>query len=290
MILILILCNKVHIIKPQSAETPHRVEQPEPSAFMTGIVRNEETTPTPVPERAGTPPASEPLKLNPMPIHMLVAVLIGFPLIFWVWSQALLHRDVFSIGGVDFFITFWIGTTLIYAAKIGVIARVLASSGWTFADIGYGLSRRRTAILIGGYFAGALALFAFVEISLQHVEFDAAKLESLRGLYPDTTIKRLVFIVMALAGGLSEEITYRGFAIRGLQSLRVRTWPAVVIAAIPFVFQHGLKSIDQFWWFFGSGLALGAIFVLSRRLVPVIIIHWIIILSAMLGVFSAMVN
>ncbi len=224
-----------------------------------------------------------------IPIGKVAAVLIGFPAIFWLYSQALLHREVFSIEGVDFFVTFWIGATLIYAVKIGVIARVLASSGWTFADIGYGLSRK-SAILVSGYIAVALALFAFVEVSLGQVTLDPAKLDALPGLYPDTTIKRLVFIVMAFAAGLGEEITYRGFAIRALQSHRVNRWLAVLIAAVPFVFQHGLKSLDQFWWFFGWGLALGTIFILSRRLLPGIIIHWIIILTAMLGVFTAIQN
>lgn len=252
---------------------------------MKQILENYEAGRTAVADAGGVA-GLDPAK-RPMPIPHIAAVLIGFPAIFWIWSQTLLHRDVFSIEGVDFFITFWIGTTIIYVAKIGLIAKVLARSGWTFADIGYRLSRKGTAILVAGYTAAALILFAFVEISLGHVTLDPAKLEALPGLYPDTTIKRLVFMVMALTGGLGEEITYRGFAIRGLQSLRMNRWLAVLVAAIPFVFQHGLKSVDQFWWFFGSGLALGALFVLSRRLIPGVIIHWIIILSAMLGIFTA---
>lgn len=224
---------------------------------------------------------------RPIPVGQVAAVLIGFPAIFWLYSQALLHRDLFSIEGVDFFVTFWIGATLIYAVKIGVIARVLKSSGWTFADIGYGLSRTGTGILVSGYVAVALLLLVFVEVSLGQVTLDPAKLDALPGLYPDTTTKRLVFIVMAFAAGLGEEITYRGFAIRALQSFRINRWLAVFIATVPVVFQHGLKSIDQFWWFFGWGLALGTIFILSRRLLPGIIIHWIIILTAMLGIFTA---
>lgn len=255
--------------------------------MTTGFVESHESSRRPAAERAGG--AQRPDRPDhPLPVSRVAAVLIGFPAIFWLYSQALLHRDLFSIDGVDFFVTFWIGATLIYGAKIAVIGRVLASSGWTFADIGYGLSRRGTAFLVGGYLAVALALFTFVEVSLAQVTLDPEKLAALPGLYPDTTIKRLVFIVMAFAGGLSEEITYRGFAIRTLQSFRINRWLAVLIAAVPFVFQHGLKSLDQFWWFFGWGLALGALFILSRRLLPGIIIHWIIILSAMLGIFSAL--
>lgn len=225
---------------------------------------------------------------RPIPALHVAAVLLGFPGIFWLYSQALLHRDLFSIRGVDFFVTFWLGATLLYAAKIGIIARVLAHSGWTFREIGYGLTRRGTARLLAGYAVGALAVFAFVELSLTQVALDPAKLEALPGLYPETTLKRLVFLVMAFAAGLGEEITYRGFAIRALEGLRINRWLAVPVAAIPFVFQHGLKSLDQFWWFLGWGLTLGLLFVLTRRLLPGIIIHWLIILTAMLGVFAAM--
>lgn len=224
---------------------------------------------------------------GPVSPGKVAAVLIGFPAVFYVYSQALLHRDLFSFGGVDFFVTFWIGSALIYAVKIWVIARVLASAGWTFADIGLGLSRRATARLTGGFAVGALALLAFVEVSLGQMSLDPAKLEALPGLYPDTTTKRLIFIIMAFVAGLGEEITYRGFAIRTLQRFGINRWLVVLIAALPFVFQHGLKSLDQFWWFFGWGLALGSLFVLSRRLLPGIIIHWIIILTAMLGIFTA---
>lgn len=223
-----------------------------------------------------------------MPGWKIAAVLVGFPAIFFVYSQALLHRDTFSLEGVDFFLTFWVGAALIYLAKIYTVARVLSTSGWTFSDIGYALSARQTAILVAAYLAFALALFAFVEVSLTQVALDSEKLAKLPGLFPDTTAKRAVFIVMALVAGLGEEITYRGFAIRALESHGVNRWLAVLLAAVPFVFQHGLKSLDQFWWFFGNGLLFGAIFVLTRRLVPGTILHWAIILTAMLGIFSAM--
>lgn len=79
-------------------------------------------------ERAG--PATP---RSAIPSLHVAAVLLGFPAIFWVYSQALLHRDVLRIPGVDFFITFWMGATLLYVAKIGIIARVLSQSVWTFS-------------------------------------------------------------------------------------------------------------------------------------------------------------
>lgn len=225
---------------------------------------------------------------RPMPPSIVAMILMGFPLAFFGYSQLLLDRERFSIPGVDFFVTFWIGAALIYACKILIVRAVLASQGWRPGDVGFGLSRRGVAAGIGIYLVLALGLFGFVEMSVRAVAFDPEKLAALPGLYPDTTLKRTVFIVMAFVAGISEELTYRGFAIRAFESCGINRWLAIPIAALPFVFQHGLKSLDQFWWFFLSGLALGALFVASKRLWPGIIIHWLIILSAMLGIFSAM--
>ncbi len=225
-----------------------------------------------------------------LPIWKIGAVLFGFPVVHYFYSLALLHRELLTFGGLDFFVTFWLGSMVIYLVKIFIVLRLIAGSGWTPADIGYELSRKGTAILAGSYFAGALLLVLLLEMALGRVELDPDRLATMRGLYPDTTVKRLAFILMAFAAGLSEEIIYRGFAIRAFESFRIHRWIAVFLAAIPFVFQHGIKSLDQFWWFFGMGIVLGIIFITTKRLLPGIILHWLIILSALLGVFTAVVQ
>ncbi len=225
-----------------------------------------------------------------LPPWKVAAVLLGFPIFHYFYSLALLHRELFTFADLDFFVTFWLGSVAIYFTKIFIVLRLIAGSGWTPADIGYELSRKGTGILVVSYFVGALLLLLLLEVALGQVEFDPERLASMRGLYPDTTVKRLAFILMAFAGGLSEEIVYRGFAIRAIQSFRVDRWIAVFLAAIPFVFQHGIKSLDQFWWFFGMGIVFGIIFITTKRLLPGIILHWLIILSALLGVFTAVVQ
>jgi hypothetical protein len=91
-----------------------------------------------------------------------------------------------------------------------------------------------------------------------------------------------------LVAGLAEEIVYRGFAIKALVSNKINKWLAVLIASIPFIFQHGLKSIDQFWWFLITGIIFGIIYVFRKNLYLNIIIHWLVILSAMLGIFQVL--
>ena len=92
--------------------------------------------------------------------------------------------------------------------------------------------------------------------------------------------------MVVLQNGLCEELVYRGFAINSLRSRRLSPWLAIPIAAIPFVFQHGLKSLDQFWWFATWGVVFGLIFVFTRKLYVNIVIHWLVILSAVLAVLQ----
>jgi membrane protease YdiL (CAAX protease family) len=221
----------------------------------------------------------------------IAGVLVGFPVVSTLLSLLLLRKDLLAWTGLEFHTAFWMLITLWYAAQIAILGLVLKSSGADWTDIGYGFDARRTAWFVGGYLLFAFALVAFVEFALGSVGSDPAKLQALSdlsNLTPKTTASRVVFVFMGLAAGLCEELVYRGFAIRALQSRGLNPWLAAVLATIPFVFQHGLKSIAQFWWFAIWGLVFGALFIGSRRLWINIVIHWLVILSAVLAVLQAL--
>lgn len=227
---------------------------------------------------------------NPMPWPVLIGVLVGFPAFFFLWSLALLHRDALTIPGLGFFPGYWVATAGIYAAKIWLVLYFVRRNGWSLADIGLPTTRRHLTIIVASYVVLATMAFIAIEYAAAHATFDAAKLARLPGLYPETTEKRLALLFMAFFAGISEEITYRGFAISGFVSRGINRWLAIVIAVLPFVFQHGLKSLDQFWWFFLNGLFLGAVYVATKRLLPGIVIHWLIIWLALMGIFSAVAS
>jgi membrane protease YdiL (CAAX protease family) len=226
-----------------------------------------------------------------MPTSKIIVVLFGFPIISTLLSLFLLNRRALSWTGVDFLSAFWLVIAFWYVVQIAILAKILKSSGWCWTDIGYSFNRKKTAYFIAGYLLFAFALLGFVEFSLANVGTDPEKvkaLSDLANLSPQSLTQRVVFVFMGLAAGLCEELVYRGFAISAMRSHGMSFWLASLVAAIPFVFQHGLKSLDQFWWFFIWAIVLSAIFITSKRLYINIVIHWLVILSAVFAILQTL--
>lgn len=224
--------------------------------------------------------------INPIPIPKILAVLVGFPVIATLISLLLINRTLITNFGLDFFNTFWSIIIIWYIVQIYIVYKIIQTSGWGWSDIGFTLSKKKTVYFISGFLLVAFGLLLFIELALANSVVDSEKLQSLSGLTPKTTTSRIIFIFMALVAGLSEEIVYRGFAIKALESHKINKWIAVILASIPFIFQHGLKSIDQFWWFLITGILFGVLFVALKKLTVNIIIHWLVILSAMAAIFQ----
>lgn len=228
------------------------------------------------------------LKLEKMPLSKTLLVLVGFPIVATLISLLLLNRSLITNLGLDFFNTFWLIITMWYVLQVVIISKIIRSVGWSWSDIGFNLSKKKTIYFIGGYFIFAVGLLVFIELALANSIIDSEKMNAISSLTPKTTTSRIIFIFMGLMAGLAEEIVYRGFAIKALVSNKINKWIAVVIATIPFIFQHGLKSIDQFWWFLCWGLIFGSLFVWLKKLNINIVIHWLVILSAMFAILQVL--
>lgn len=224
--------------------------------------------------------------LKAIPFSKTIVVLIGFPTISTLISLLLLNRSLITNIGFDFLSTFWSIIIGWYLLQIYFISKILQKSGWKWADIGFTLSKKQLIYLITGYLLFSCTLLVFIEFLLSNSSIDTEKLKSISSLTPKTTSTRFIFILMGLVAGLAEEIVYRGFAIRALESNKVNKWLSVFIATIPFIFQHGLKSINQFWWFFAWGVVFGTLFLLLKKLTINIAIHWLVILSAMVAILQ----
>ena len=103
---------------------------------------------------------------------------------------------------------------------------------------------------------------------------------------PVTTGQRLFMIVLLLAGAVSEEIVFRGFALTRLRRWLDQPWLWLIATSASFVLIHGEpRNIAQVATYFVAGLAFGAPFVLMRlrRLEIVMVVHFLINASLVLA-------
>lgn len=216
-----------------------------------------------------------------------LSIIIGFPILYMLFGKTPIATELFGHKNLDYYIPFWGGIVILHWTSVIAVTQVLKSQGKTLSDIGYKLSKRGTLLLIGGYVLVALLVFIGVEVMLRNVELSSAQLGSISGLIPKTTPHRVFFILLVLSTGFCEEIVYRGFAITQLEKIGLNKWMALIVAALIFIGIHGANAYTRnFLFYFGGGVMFGLVFLFSKRLLPSILIHLAINLSAMMGILQ----
>lgn len=222
----------------------------------------------------------------------LPIVLIGFPIVYLLYSVTPWSTSFFRNGNNDLFIPFWSVILVLHWLSFFLVKAFLNQENKTLKDIGYGLNKKGTIIMVVSYFVLAFLALGYTEWSLGFVNLSEVKLAQLSNFYPKTTGQRLFYVFTVFTAGFCEEIIYRGYAITKLVEKGVNKWLAIIPAAISFTLIHGVAtvfSVGQFLTYFGFGLVFGIIFVVSRQLLPNIIIHLLFDLTAILAIFQAVV-
>jgi membrane protease YdiL (CAAX protease family) len=216
-----------------------------------------------------------------------LAIIVGFPILYMSFCETAFAKALFVTGDLSYYIPFWGSIILIHWISVFAVFRFLKKESLTLADIGYKLSRKNTIRFISYFALAAVLLLIGVEITLSDFELDSTQLGSLSGLIPKTTTHRIFFILLVFSTGFCEEIVYRGFAITQLQKMGLNKWIALIIAALLFIGIHGFNAYSgRFVFLFGGGIMFGLVFLSSKRLLPSIIIHLVINLSAMMAILQ----
>jgi membrane protease YdiL (CAAX protease family) len=120
----------------------------------------------------------------------------------------------------------------------------------------------------------ALLVVTFVWMRLWRVilSLDAPDIYPLRPSHP-TWLALLLLIPAMLANALSEELAMRGYLIPRLQALFGRKTSAVIFSSLAFASYHIYQGPDGFVGVFMFGLLYGSVFVLTRRLWPLVLAH-----------------
>jgi|TARA_B110000263_G_C15191577_1_gene456292 membrane protease YdiL (CAAX protease family) len=220
-------------------------------------------------------------------IWKILSIIIGFPILYILFGKTSIAIELFANKNLDYYIPFWGGIIVLHWLSVLVVIKFLKSQKKTLVDIGYKLSNKGTLYFVGGYLLVAIIMLVGVEILLNNVELDSSKFGNISGLIPKTTSHRIFFILLVFSTGFCEEIVYRGFAITQLNEIGLNKWIALIAAAFIFIGIHGINAYtNRFFFLFGGGIMFGVTFLLSKRLLPSILIHLIINLSAMMAILQ----
>lgn len=106
-------------------------------------------------------------------------------------------------------------------------------------------------------------------------------MESLASTRPSFLLVLWTLLVLPVTASVTEELTYRAYALPRLEALSGRASLALLITALGFGLQHVLLplvsvevSLARLVETFLLGLAFGAAYLRWRRVLPLIIAHW----------------
>lgn len=219
-------------------------------------------------------------------IQLFIAMII-FPLVYVLFSITPMAKEFFVNNNNDYYYSFWSIIILLHLCTFFIVLKFLKNQNESLTDIGYKLSRKKTVVLIILYLIVACLVYGFTEYSIKELTIDEDKLNAMSPFFPRDSFQRLLFIFAVLCAAFCEEIIYRGFIITRLKELGVNKWIALFPAGVSFVFIHGIIGFSQFTFYFVPAIVFGVIYILSKRLLPSILIHLLFNLSAMIAVFSA---
>jgi membrane protease YdiL (CAAX protease family) len=213
--------------------------------------------------------ASSPTFATALPRWQVLLVLVGLPALylansFTPWSMGLFVRQEHA-----FFLPFWSSVAVLHWLSVALVLVLLARAGGRLKDIGLDLSLGNALVMIGPTIAAGAALVLLRE----HWSPSEGPPPERNAMFPATRGERVFWVFMSVTAGLCEELIYRGFAIRLLQGRGLRTWLAVGLATLSFVFVHGLAGLFLFPIYFVAGLLFAALFLWRRSLVPGVCLH-----------------
>jgi membrane protease YdiL (CAAX protease family) len=162
-----------------------------------------------------------------------------------------------------------------------IIGGLLVLSSWNIGEkdwsiLGINLPVINDSVM---FYSGILILAYLIDTGYSFYKSvnSNEEIEDISAIIPLNWTEYKHFIFLALAAGICEEIVFRGFLINYLMQvfsfLPYIEWVAVLLPAIIFSISHAYQGYWAVLKIFGLALLFGLIYVHSKSLLLVIIIH-----------------
>lgn len=214
----------------------------------------------------------------------LLTMLVGFPALYILFSLSSWNHKLFVENQSAYYFLFFGGIMLLHWVSFYIVTLFLKQENSSLKEIGYLLSKSGTVKLVVLYVLVGIGLLFAIESLIANATLDNENWQKATAFIPKTTGQRVFFVVAVFTAGFCEELIYRGYLITKIEKLGLSKWLAMVPAGVSFVCIHGMYGISNFWFYFIPALVFGAIFILSKRLLPGILLHFAYNLMAMFAI------
>jgi hypothetical protein len=204
-----------------------------------------------------------------LPRWQVLLVLVGFPVVYWLNSFTPWSYGLFVDGDRGWYVGFAASVLVLHWGTTLLALHLVRRGGGTWREIGLNVNLPGVVIMLSLLLALGSAMVALRPWCAPRYD----EIPDWMALYPFTTTESVMMLLMAVSAGFCEEVIYRGFAIRVLQGRGTRTWAAVLLALLSFIFMHGVMALFVFPLLIVAGLIASAIFLWRKSLTPVICLH-----------------
>lgn len=207
-----------------------------------------------------------------IPIWQVLVAMVGFPCAYIINSFSPWTRNLFGPrADVSQRLPFYTSIIVLHVITVSVIIWRVNALGYTAAAFGVNLVH---ALISGMLLILVGSILAFIKPTQRESAVKETGRSSLELLFPNTRLERLVYVLLSLSAGFCEEFIYRGFGLLALSGIPLNIVLAVSLTSVAFTFLHGRAAFSsKFVFWFGSGIVFCGIYIFSRNLLLVMVIH-----------------
>lgn len=222
-----------------------------------------------LPGESGKPGSGDGAFPKSLPRWQVLLVLIGFPVLYWLNSFMPWSYGLFVENDRGWYVGFVVSLLVLHWSTTLLALYLVRRGGGSPRDIGLNIHAPGVALML-------ILLLALSGAMVALRPWCAPKYDEIppwTALYPVTTTESVVMVLLAVSAGFCEELLYRGFALRVLRGRGMRTWLALLLAMLSFVFIHGPSALFTFPFLTAGALIFSGIFLWRKSLTPGICLH-----------------
>ncbi|OGC89802.1 MAG: hypothetical protein A2W25_02865 [candidate division Zixibacteria bacterium RBG_16_53_22] len=204
--------------------------------------------------------------------YLLLLILFGYPALSYILNQ---YNPIEPEKIISKISQVYLPALVIQLFMLLVVLTVIRRSEHDYGSLGLAKSDLTWSNVLSGviFFFGAWAMIILIRGAVERSGYLPEK--EFIFLLPVTATERIVWFFLSLGAALSEEITFRGFAVSRMKMLTGGYFIAATVSSAAFSMGHLYQGVAGVFLTFVYGMLFAGLFVARRSVFPCIIAHFL---------------